>query len=589
MCIDYRALNKITVKNKYPLPRIDMLLDSFAGAKYYSSLDLQSGYHQIRIPDEDVQKTAFRTPFGHYQFKVLSFGLTNAPATFQAAMNDVFRPYLHKFVVVYIDDILIYSKTHSEHVQHLRTVLALLKANEFQCKLSKCEFEQPEVKFLGHIVGSEGIKVDPAKTAVIRDWTTPTNVAGVRSFVGLATYFRKFIIGFSKRISPLTNLTKQSVLWNWTAECQQSFDDIKQALSSAPVLAMPDFSKPFTVITDACNSGLGAVLMQGERPVAFESRRFIPAEANYHTTEQELLAVVHALNTWRCYLEGVKFTVITDHNPLVHLPTQPVLSRRQVRWSENLQRFDFTWQYRPGRVNVADPVSRCPDNIRVLTMRLMVTTRNKGQRAAPRPRSPSPPPKRQAKKKCAQTHQPSITPPLTKQPQGNAPVLSEIMQHLQMAYESDPDFANESLTQHYARKDGFYWLKGSDWFITDRLVVPNDEALKTAIIAELHDAQYSGHIGITKTLKAVTRLFYWPTLTADVTHHVRSCPVCQRNKGANQKVPGLLKPLQIPDEPFHSISIYFITQLPLTSTGYDAIFVVVCRWKWCISYLHTQL
>jgi len=211
MCIDYRALNKITVKNKYPLPRIDQLMDSLAGAQVFTSLDLQSGYHQIRISPEDVSKTAFRTPFGHYQFKVLSFGLTNAPATFQAAMNDMLRPLLGKFVKVYIDDILIYSKNPDEHASHVRQVLELVQANNYHIKLSKCEFEQKEVKFLGHIVGADGVKVDPAKVAVNNEWLRPTNVHGVRSFVGLATYFRKFIEAFSRMVAPLTHLTKKDI------------------------------------------------------------------------------------------------------------------------------------------------------------------------------------------------------------------------------------------------------------------------------------------------------------------------------------------------------------------------------------------
>ena len=266
MCIDYRGLNKITIKNKYPLPRMDQLLDALSGAKVFSSLDLQSGYHQIRIPEEDVPKTAFRTPFGHYQFKVLSFGLTNAPSTFQATMNDIFRPYLNKFVVVYIDDILVFSKTHEEHLRHLRLVFQALKDNDFKVKLAKCEFERPEVKFLGHVVGQEGVKVDNDKIAVIEQWPRPTNIRAVRSFMGLAQYFRKFIANFSKTASPLTNLTKKDVPFQWDDLCQESFNSIKYALTHAPVLALPDFSKPFEVICDASIEGIGAALLQGGKP-----------------------------------------------------------------------------------------------------------------------------------------------------------------------------------------------------------------------------------------------------------------------------------------------------------------------------------
>ena len=300
MCIDYRGLNKITIKNKYPLPRTDQLLDALSGAKVFSSLDLQSGYHQIRIPDEDVPKTAFRTPFGHYQFKVLSFGLTNAPATFQATMNDIFRPYLNKFVVVYIDDILVFSKTHQEHLQHLRLVLQVLRDNDFKIKLSKCDFERPEVKFLGHIVGQHGVKVDTDKVAVVQNWPTPTNMRAVRSFLGLAQYFRRFIENFSKIAAPLTHLTKKDTPFRWDDNCEQAFNHLKHALTHAPVPALPDFSRHFEVICDASVEGIGAVLTQEGRPLAYESRKLQPAEVRYTTGEQELLAIVHALKIWRC-------------------------------------------------------------------------------------------------------------------------------------------------------------------------------------------------------------------------------------------------------------------------------------------------
>ena len=228
MCVDYRALNKITTKNKYPLPRIDDLLDQLHGASVFSSLDLQSGYHQIRIKEEDVPKTAFRTPLGHYQFRVLSFGLTNAPATFQATMNNIFRKQLGRFVLMYLDDILIFSKSPEEHAEHFRTVLDILRANHLYAKLSKCEFNKPELQFLGHIVGRQGIRVDPAKTAVISDWPRPKDAHQLRSFLGLATYFRRFVQGFSKLVSPLTDLIKGKVQWNWSERCQAAFGGLRQ-------------------------------------------------------------------------------------------------------------------------------------------------------------------------------------------------------------------------------------------------------------------------------------------------------------------------------------------------------------------------
>lgn len=211
MCIDFRALNKHTVKNRYPLPRIDDLLDQLRGAKVFSSLDLQSGYHQIRITEEDVPKTAFRTPFGHFQFKVLCFGLTNAPATFQHAMNTAFRDCLGKFVLVYLDDILVFSENEQEHLEHLRHVLDILRQQKYYAKMSKCEFMKSEVPFLGHLVSASGVRVDPRKVAAIRDWPQPSTLTQVRSFLGLANYFRKFMQGYASLSSPLSDLTRKEV------------------------------------------------------------------------------------------------------------------------------------------------------------------------------------------------------------------------------------------------------------------------------------------------------------------------------------------------------------------------------------------
>ncbi len=243
MCIDYRALNKLTIKNRYPLPRIDDLLDAAQGAKVFSSLDLLSGYHQIRIQPEDVPKTAFRTPLGLYQWKVLSFGLTNAPATFQTVMNNVLRPVLGKFVLVYLDDILIFSQNMDEHLQHLRTVLQLLRDNHLYAKMSKCVFARTELEFLGHILSGDGLRVDPKKTSAVADWPVPRDISQLRSFLGMANYFRKFLHHFAQRTMPLTRLLRKenAAVWRWTPDSQAAFDDIKHALTTAPVLALPVF------------------------------------------------------------------------------------------------------------------------------------------------------------------------------------------------------------------------------------------------------------------------------------------------------------------------------------------------------------
>ena len=363
LCVDYRALNKITIKNRYPLPRIEELMDRLAGAKYFSKIDLYSGYHQIRIKKEDTYKTVFRTRYGHYEFLVLPFGLTNAPATFMTLMNDIFREYLDEFVIVYLDDILIYSKTKEEHLKHLCLVLKTLKEHKLYAKLKKCELVRQKVEYTGHYISAEGITVDPRKISTIKDWPAPINVSEVRSFLGLASYYRKFVPGFSAVATPLTSLLHKDKHFQWTPSEQEAFNSLKERLITAPVLLLPDPNKSFTITTDASDFAIGAVLTQdqgkGEQPVAYESRKLSPAEQNYPIHEKELLAIVHAIRLWRMYLEGRRFTVITDHASLEYIKTQNNLSRRQARWLETLQANDFEVKYKPGKTNVvADALSR---------------------------------------------------------------------------------------------------------------------------------------------------------------------------------------------------------------------------------------
>ena len=366
MCVDYRAVNKLTVKNSYPLPRIDDMLDRLAGAKIFSALDLQQAYHQVRLNPEDVPKTAFTTSMGLFEYKVLPFGLSNAPSTFQALINSILGPELRHCCLVYLDDIIIFSKNTEEHLVHLRAVLERLRSAHLFAKLSKCKFALSFVKFLGHIVSAAGIQPDPDKVAIVRDWPVPADLKATRQFVGLAQYFRKFIQGFPTMIAPLTTLFKKDVPWVWTPKCQHAFESVKQALLTAPCLRLPD-EAPFTVICDASGLGIGAVLLQEGRPVAFDGRKLTDAEKNWSATEQEMLAVVHHLEKWRCYLEGRHFTVVTDHQPNTWFATQKVLTPRLARWYEKLRSYDFTWEYKPGRINVADPLSRNPAFVTFVT------------------------------------------------------------------------------------------------------------------------------------------------------------------------------------------------------------------------------
>eukprot|EP00253_Pinus_taeda_P031671 PITA_31671 len=273
MCIDYRQLNKLTIKNKYPLPRIDELFDQVKGATVFSKIDLRSGYHQIRIKDEDIAKTAFRTRYGHYEFVVLPFGLTNAPATFMCLMNSIFHPYLDRFVLIFIDDILIYSCTIEEHHEHLRIVLQTLREHQLYAKFSKCDFFKEEIQYLGHVITKEGIVVDPEKIKAIMDWPVPKDVADVRSFMGLAGYYRRFVEGFSKVAFPITSLQKKGKSFHWTSSCQKSFEQLKHLLTTAPILNIADPNKDYVVCTDASKEGLGGVLMQEGRVIAYESHK----------------------------------------------------------------------------------------------------------------------------------------------------------------------------------------------------------------------------------------------------------------------------------------------------------------------------
>ena len=304
-------------------------------------------------------KTAFQTRYGHYEFLVMPFGLTNIPATFMALMNKAFQPYLDKFVIVFIDDILVYSRNKEEHEQHLRTVLQTLREKQLYAKFSKCEFWIDEVVFLGHVVSGRGIEVDPKKIEAVVNWETPKNVAEVRSFLGLAGYYRRFVEGFSLIASPVTKLLRKNVTFEWSEACQKSFDELKTKLTTAPVLAIPTGNGGFVVYSDASHQGLGSVLMQHGKVIAYASRQLRPYELSYPVHDLELAAVVFALKIWRHYLYGETFQIFTDHKSLRYLLSQKELNMRQRRWLELLKDYDCTIEYHPGKANVvADALSR---------------------------------------------------------------------------------------------------------------------------------------------------------------------------------------------------------------------------------------
>jgi len=379
-CADYRVLNNATVKNRYALPLADDCFDKAHGAKYFSKLDLRTGFWQIKVHPNSRSCTAFRTNSGHYEYTVLPMGLCNAPGTFMHVMNSVFREQLGKFVLVFLDDIFVYSRTEAEHLEHLRAVLEVLRKNKLYLKAAKCEWMKEEVEFLGHRIGREGLSVDPHKVDAVRDWPTPTNVSELRSFLGLAGYYRRFLDHYSQVALSLTELTKDEVEWTWGAEQNAAFEKLKSMLSGAPVLKLADPTLPYTIHCDASGFAVGACLMQdhgeGLQPVSYISAKMKPAETRYAPHEQELLALVHACRSWRHYLHSEQpFTVLSDHQSLRFFTTQPILSMRQARWKDLLAEFNFVIKYIEGPKNVvADALSRRVDHQQSLQTRIDSST-----------------------------------------------------------------------------------------------------------------------------------------------------------------------------------------------------------------------
>lgn len=571
MCIDYRALNNITIKNAYPLPRIDELFDRLQGAKYFSKMDLRSGYHQICIHPDDVEKTAFRTRYGHFEFLVLPFGLTNAPATFMHLMNQSFREFLDEFVLVFLDDILIFSKSLEEHEQHLRKVLSTLRKEKLYAKESKCEFFKHEVEFLGHIVGQDGLRMMEDKVKGIMEWPTPSSVTHVRSFLGAAGYYRKFIKDFSVIASPLSDLTKDGVAFNWKAEQETAFCKLKEAISKRPVLILPDPKLPFIVHTDASGFAVGGVLQQdqgrGLQPVAYISQKMLDAETRYPVHEQELLAIIVALRKWRPYLYGTKFKLMTDHKSLEYFKTQPLLSSRQARWIDTIAEYDFDIIYVKGKTNtVADGLSRRPDHEVKEFVNDAVT---------------------QHCQVLINTLTRNVTNDTVCNVANRNDSLSlSLVDYIKEAAKKDQQYQLK-LDNRALRNSPFEIKDGLIYYKDGRLLIPNDAALHLRIIHECHDVPTAGHLGKDKTLEQIKRRFYWSGMDNEIIQYVLSCDSCQRNKPSTQSTPGLLQPLPIPSRPWQVVSMDFIVSLPRTTKGYDAILVVVCKFSRMVHFIPT--
>jgi RNase H-like domain found in reverse transcriptase/Reverse transcriptase (RNA-dependent DNA polymerase)/Integrase zinc binding domain/Integrase core domain len=519
MCVDSRAINRITVKYCFPIPRLDDMLDQLSGAKIFSKIDLKSGYHQVRIKPGDEWKTAFKTKEGLFEWMVMPFGLSNAPSTFMRMMNQVLRPFLNDFVVVYFDDILIYSKTKEEHKHHLSRVLSALRDQQLFANPKKCVWQVEELLFLGYVVTTAGISPDKNKVQAIVEWPNPNIITEVRSFLGLAGFYRRFIQHYSRIAAPITDLLKRSQ-FEWDSKAQQAFKELKSKLISAPLLALPDFEKLFEVDCDASKVGIGAVLSQEGRPVAYYSEKLSGAKLNYSVYELELYAIVKALQHWRHYLLHREFVLFSDHQALAYLQGQHKLSSRHAKWVASLQEFSFSIKHKSGEVNkVADALSRRHALVAAMTVHTLG------------------------------------------------------FEHIRKTIREDEQFktiieAVESrIRNDYSMHDG-YLFRGSC------LCIPNT-SLRILIIQEL---QQQGHFGQEKTTWLIKERFYWPGIDKDVKLFVKRCRLCQQSKGTDCNK-GLYTPLPIPAAPWSDVSIDFVVGLPRTKKGQNSIMVVVDRFS----------
>jgi hypothetical protein len=527
-CLDYRELNKVTIKDKFSIPVIDELLDELHGAGIFTKLDLRAGYHQIRVAEDDIHKTAFRTHQGHYEFRVMPFGLTNAPATFQSLMNEIFQPYLRKMILVFFDDILVYSRSMQEHLEHLELALNILRQHQLFVKKSKCEFGRSELEYLGHIISSEGVATDAKKVQDMLDWPQPTTIKALRGFLGLTGYYRKFVRGYGVISKPLTVLLKKNG-FKWDIAASKAFEELKQAMTTTPVLALPDFTQPFVVETDACDVGIGAVLMQQGRPLAYISKALPPRKLGLSTYEKELLAIVYAVQKWKTYLYNNRFTIKTDHQSLKFFLEQKMTTLMQQKWLSKLLGFDYEITYKKGSENVvADGLSRA---VKVGEGALLAITASQPAWA----------------EEVIESYQ-QDTLPMT--------VIPELV----ISNTANTDF---TLQNGILRKQG-------------RIYIGSNGTLRERLIEEAHSSAMGGHSGIKGTMKRLQPFFYWTTMNQEVTAKVTNCPVCQQCKNEHIKTPGLLQPNPIPTTPWKDIAMDFIEGLPL-SLGKDAILVVVDR------------
>jgi hypothetical protein len=525
-CVDYHHLNAITKKVKYPVPIIDELLDELSQASWFTCLDLRAGFHKIRLKPREEFKTTFQTHCGQYEFRVMAFGLTGAPGTFQLAMNSTLAPYLRKFVLVFFDDILIYSRSYAEHVSHLRLVLELLQKDRWHIKLSKCTFAQRRIHYLGHVISDNGVGTDPQKVAAIIEWSVPANAKELRSSLGLAGYYRKFVKNFGVISKPLTELLKKHTVFVWTTDHDAAFGTLKHALSNAPMLALSNFSKQFHIETDASSSGIGAVLMQDGHPLAYISKALGPKSRGLSTYEKEYMAILMAVRQWRPYLQHGEFVIHTDQKSLSRLADQRLHTEWQQKVFTKVLGLQYKVVYKKGVENkVADALSR----------------------------------KLYHSATCFAV---SVVTPAW---------LSEVVD----SYQND-DHALSLITKLSVDPAVVpkFILQNGLLRYNNRIWIGNNQQLKHKLLLAFHSSPMGGHSGIPVTYMRMKKLFAWTSLKHSVVEFVKTCSVCEQAKSDRSKLPGKLQPLPVPDSAWQSISMDFVEGLPL-SNNVNCILVVV--------------
>ncbi|XP_055913098.1 uncharacterized protein LOC129946788 [Eupeodes corollae] len=528
-CVDYRKLNEVTDRDAYPLPFISAILDKLRNAKYLSSLDIKSAYWQIPMEKESRKYTAFTVPGrGLYQFCRMPFGLHNSPATWQRFIDDVLGPDLEPFVFVYLDDIIIVTDSFDRHLEILKEVFKRLGDAGLKVGREKCNFCRPSLKFLGYVVDRNGLHVDPEKVESMIRIPAPKNVKEIRSFVGTISWYRRFVPNFAILVRPLTDLLKKSKKFEWTKECEESFRKAKECLVTAPILTCPDFSRPFVVQTDASDYGIGAVLSQefedGEKAICYLSRSLNRNERNYSTTEKECLAVLWAIEKLRPYLEGVRFTVVTDHHSLVWLSNLKDPQGRLARWAIRLQQFDFKIIHRKGKEHVV------PDML---------------SRGVP---------------EVAGVSEADSDPWVIKM---KSQVEKSPLEYPSWRVE------NGRLYKHVRLNHIVVHNSGEEW----KLVLGKSDRTRT--LNECHDAPLSGHMGVKKTFARVAEKYYWPKMRSDITRYVRSCKICQSVKPVNEKPAGLMTERVGNSQPWEMICVDLVGPLPKSSRGFVYILTVV--------------